>query len=163
MSFSSFSHLTKYNNPCLLELHPPHPLLHLLCMLIANFKQFIKNYVFKILILIAQKSNSINGFWSAAGACMSFLYFIKYNNSYCHKGLRPPYLLIHLYIRFIIIGIIFKSSLNLPKNLDFNFFKIQTGYSFWDAATNRQLIYSEGLHPPHLLLHDQILGLSLLC
>ena len=39
------------------------------------------NYVFKILVLIVHKPNSLNDFWSAAGACIhvSLVYFTKYS------------------------------------------------------------------------------------
>ena len=59
------------------------------------------NYVLESIILIVQTPYSLNGFWSATGAWMSFLYFIKYANPYCHKGLHPPCLLIHLFMHFI--------------------------------------------------------------
>ena len=99
----SFLHFTEYDDPYLQELLSPHSLLHLLCISLAqnlsyklcppsfNFDSSFKN----------QASYSYS-FWSVTDACMSFLCFIKYNNSYFHEGLYPPHLLLHFYIHFII-------------------------------------------------------------
>ena len=53
----------------------------------------------------AQQSIYIASFWSAAGACISFLCFIKYNNLYFNKGLHPPHLLLHFYNVFYYIKV----------------------------------------------------------
>ena len=64
-------------------------------------------------VLIVQKPNSQYSLWSPTDEYMSFLYFIKYNNPYCHKGLHPPHLLLHFYVHFIIKQ--FLKALNVPK------------------------------------------------
>ena len=121
----SFSHLTKYDDSCLLGLQPPHPLLHPLCMLIAYCKNSSNKLYAQNLDFVNSNAKQSKWLLEHCSCTHVILVLYKHNNSSCHKGLHPP----HHLIQFYICILLYSNWKFIKCRL-----KLSTGYSFWGAA-----------------------------
>ena len=108
----SFVYFTKYDDTYLQGLHLPHPLLHLLCILLAYFKKS-SNKLCPLNLSKVKHSTQLLECYS----CMHvILVLMKHNNTYFQKGIAPitPPASILLYYNF---WKFIKSSIKLDFDL----------------------------------------------